>query len=74
LRHLFPSERVAGLLDADRGLTAEEAEERRRYGSNDILGDRASGWGDIARETARDPRSVVAKSQAADRPIYFDVY
>ena len=55
MRHLFPSERVAGLLDADRGLTAEEVEERRRYGSNDILGDGASGWGDIARDTVRDP-------------------
>ena len=56
MRHLFPTDRIAGLLDADRGLTAEEVEERRRlYGSNDILGDRNSGWGNIARDTARDP-------------------
>jgi len=56
LRHLFPSDRIAGRLDANRGLTADEVEQRQRlYGSNDILGDRRSGWGDIARDTARDP-------------------
>jgi Ca2+-transporting ATPase len=56
LRHLFPSDRIAGLLDANRGLTADEVEQRQRlYGGNDILGDRRSGWGDIARDTARDP-------------------
>ena len=56
MRHLFPSDRIAGLLDANRGLTADEVEQRQRlYGSNDILGDRRSGWGDIARDTARDP-------------------
>ncbi|HVQ11192.1 MAG TPA: cation-transporting P-type ATPase [Methyloceanibacter sp.] len=54
--HLFPSDRVAGLLDADRGLTTVEADERRRrYGSNDILGDKRAGWGAIARDTAQDP-------------------
>jgi Ca2+-transporting ATPase len=37
-------------------LTADEVEQRQRlYGSNDILGDRSSGWGNIARDTARDP-------------------
>ena len=56
MRHLFPSDRIAGLFAADRGLTADEVEQRRRlYGSNDILGDRSSGWGNIARDTARDP-------------------
>jgi Ca2+-transporting ATPase len=56
LRHLFPSDRIAGLLDGDRGLTVQETEERRHlYGSNDILGDKSSGWGAIARDTARDP-------------------
>jgi Ca2+-transporting ATPase len=56
LRHLFPSDRIAGLLDANRGLTADEVEQRQRlYGGNDILGDRRFGWGDIARDTARDP-------------------
>jgi Ca2+-transporting ATPase len=56
LRHIVPSDRIAELFDADRGLTADEVDERRLlYGSNDILGDRSSGWGDIARDTARDP-------------------
>jgi Ca2+-transporting ATPase len=56
VRHLFPSDRITGLVNADRGLTADEVEQRRRlYGSNDILGDRRSGWGNIARDTARDP-------------------
>ncbi len=56
MRHLVPSDRIAGLFDANRGLTADEVEQRRRhYGSNDILGDRRSGWGDITRDTARDP-------------------
>ena len=37
-------------------MTAEQAASRRNsYGSNDILGDRASGWGAVARDTARDP-------------------
>jgi len=56
VRHLFTSDRIIGLLNADRGLTADEVDQRRRlYGSNDILGDRRSGWGDIAWDTARDP-------------------
>jgi Ca2+-transporting ATPase len=56
LRHLFPSERIAGLLDADRGLTAGQVDERRhRYGSNDVLGDKSSGWGSIVRDSAQDP-------------------
>ena len=56
MHHLVPSDRLAGLFDANRGLTADEVEQRQRlYGSNDILGDRRSGWGDIARDTARDP-------------------
>lgn len=54
--HLLPSDRVAGLLDSDRGLTTEEADERRRrHGSNDILGDKRAGWGAVARDTAQDP-------------------
>ncbi len=56
MRHLFPSDRIAGLLDPERGLTAEEVEERRhRYGSNDILGDAHGGWGAILGDTAQDP-------------------
>lgn len=64
MRHLFPTDRIAGLLDAERGLTAEEVEERRRYGGNDILGDRGSGWGDIARDTARDSESRLRADRA----------
>lgn len=56
MRHLFPSDRIADLVDAERGLTAAEVEDRRRrYGPNDILGDRHAGWRAIARDTARDP-------------------
>ncbi len=37
-------------------MTAEEAASRRSaYGLNDILGDRVSGWGAVAHDTARDP-------------------
>jgi Ca2+-transporting ATPase len=56
LHHLLPSDRIAGLLDADRGLTTEEVEERRRqYGRNNILGDQRTGWSAVARDTAQDP-------------------
>ena len=37
-------------------MTAEEAASRRSaFGLNDILGDRVSGWGAVAHDTARDP-------------------
>src|SRR5512145_3290646 len=56
MRHVFPSDRIVGLLNAERGLTSDEAEERhRRYGFNDIISDASAGWGDILRDTARDP-------------------
>jgi Ca2+-transporting ATPase len=56
MRHVFPSDRIAGLLDAEHGLTSDEVEERRRrYGPNDIVADASAGWADILRETARDP-------------------
>ena len=56
MRHLFSSDRIAGLLETDRGLTAAEVEERRpRYGENDILGEATSGWGRILRDTVQDP-------------------
>jgi Ca2+-transporting ATPase len=56
VRHAFPSERIAGLLVADRGLTSAEAEvRRRRYGGNDILEDKRAGWDAVIRETALDP-------------------
>lgn len=56
MKHNFEFERVAGLSEVGRGLTAAEVQERRtRYGSNDILTEEQAGWGDIARDTARDP-------------------
>lgn len=56
MRHLIPSDRIAGLLDANRGLTAAEVEERRHlYGGNYILSDKRAGWASVARDTARDP-------------------
>lgn len=56
MRHVFPSDRIVGLLNAERGLTSDEAEERhRRYGFNDIITDANAGWIDILRDTARDP-------------------
>jgi Ca2+-transporting ATPase len=56
MKHAFPIDRVAGLSEAAHGLTAREVDERRRlYGTNDILRDQSSGWGDIVRDTARDP-------------------
>ncbi|MCI0429976.1 MAG: HAD-IC family P-type ATPase [Rhodospirillales bacterium] len=56
MRHVFPSDRIAGLLDAERGLTSDEVEERRRrYGTNDIVADTSAGWVDVLRDTARDP-------------------
>ena len=56
LRHLFPSDRIAGLLDPECGLTAEEVEERRhRYGSNGYPRDAHGGWGAILGDTVQDP-------------------
>jgi Ca2+-transporting ATPase len=56
VRHIFPSDRIAGLCNPEQGLTASEVDRRRQlYGNNDILGDNVSGWGAIARDTARDP-------------------
>lgn len=56
MKRIFQIDRIAGLPGAERGLTADEVDERRRlYGTNDILNDRRSGWGDIVRDTARDP-------------------
>jgi Ca2+-transporting ATPase len=56
MRRAFPVDRIAGLLETDRGLTTHEADERRRlYGANDIVRERRAGWRDIARDTARDP-------------------
>ncbi len=56
MRHIYPSERISTLLNADHGLEPEEVERRRRrYGINNILTSESSGWRDIARDTAHDP-------------------
>jgi Ca2+-transporting ATPase len=56
MRRTFQIERIAGLSDADHGLTPHEVDERRGlYGANDILRGQGSGWGDILHDTARDP-------------------
>lgn len=52
----IPWDRLKGLLDADRGLNAEEASRRLDlFGPNDIVGSPPSTWRDVARDTARDP-------------------
>jgi Ca2+-transporting ATPase len=56
VRQKLTIERVAGLLDAERGLSSTEAEARRRkYGTNDIVEVPGNPWRELARETARDP-------------------
>ena len=56
MRHTFQIDRIASLSQADRGLTPHEVDERRGlYGTNDILREQRSGWGDILHDTARDP-------------------
>jgi Ca2+-transporting ATPase len=58
-------ERVAGLLDGERGLSSAEAEARRlKYGTNDIVEVPGSPWGELARETALDPMIRVLVSTA----------
>ncbi len=51
-----PLDRLVGLADPARGLTAAEAAERAaRYGPNRILEAPPKGWRDLARETVKDP-------------------
>lgn len=56
MRQKLTVERVAGLLDGERGLSSAEAEARRRkYGTNDVVEVPGNPWRELARETARDP-------------------
>lgn len=56
MRHVFPAARINGLLDPERGLTSAEVEARRRlFGDNEIVTDTGAGWGEILRDTVRDP-------------------
>jgi Ca2+-transporting ATPase len=56
MQHVVPAERITGLGDAGRGLTAAEVLERRRlYGQNDILEDHQAGWLGVLADTLKDP-------------------
>jgi Ca2+-transporting ATPase len=56
MRRAVALERVAGLLDEERGLSQSEVEERRAvYGRNDIIETPRGGWRDLIRDTAKDP-------------------
>ncbi len=56
MRRSFPTSRLQGLTDTQRGLTAAEAlRNQQRYGANAILEPSSSGWRDIVRDTAHDP-------------------
>lgn len=56
MRRVVPIARIDGFGDPGRGLTTQEAEERLgAFGSNRIVQKESSGWGDIVRDTARDP-------------------
>lgn len=49
-------DRLEGLLESERGLTAEEVRARRqRFGWNQLLESAGSPWAELARETLRDP-------------------
>jgi Ca2+-transporting ATPase len=51
-----PIARIRGVSDPGAGLSTKEAEERIRvFGGNQIVKNESSGWGDVIRDTARDP-------------------
>ena len=56
MMHALPLSRVRGLLDAERGLDAQQvAERRKRFGTNEIVESVGNPIEELARETARDP-------------------
>ncbi len=56
MRRVVPIARIDGFGEPGRSLTTQEAEDRlRAFGANRIIQKESSGWGDIARDTARDP-------------------
>jgi P-type Ca2+ transporter type 2C len=56
MRRKVPLDRLEGLLDNERGLTAVEVAERGRlYGFNDIVEAPPDAWRELARDTVRDP-------------------
>jgi len=50
-----PLDDLPPLRVGDRGLSTEAVDAQRRHGFNDIVAQSASGWRDVARDTARDP-------------------
>lgn len=56
MRRLVPLSRMGDLGDLETGLTGAQADERRReFGLNAILEGPPAGWGDVLRDTLRDP-------------------
>ncbi len=56
MRRPVQTNRIDGQLDAERGLTSSEVEQRRAlYGYNEIVEARPAGWRDVLRDTIRDP-------------------
>jgi len=56
VRRPIPIDRLEGLDQPDRGLTAREVLERReRYGANDVLSAAPAGWRELIRDTLKDP-------------------
>ncbi|HLF12182.1 MAG TPA: cation-transporting P-type ATPase [Gammaproteobacteria bacterium] len=56
MRRPVRSDRVAGLLQSDRGLSQSEADERRAlFGPNDIIEIPPGRWRDVLRDTVKDP-------------------
>jgi Ca2+-transporting ATPase len=56
MRRPVALERLAGVLDGERGLSAAEVTARRaRYGPNAILEAPPGGWRELLRETLKDP-------------------
>jgi Ca2+-transporting ATPase len=56
MRRVVGKHKIADLWDAARGLSTTEAAERRaRYGYNDIVETRPTGWRDVLRDTIKDP-------------------
>lgn len=56
MRRPIPTDRLAGLDDRTRGLSAGEVQARRgRYGTNNLLGTVPGGWRELLRDTLKDP-------------------
>ncbi len=56
MRRPFQTNKIAGPLGADGGLSPSEVERRRSlYGFNEIVEVRPTGWRDVLRDTIKDP-------------------